>query len=59
MGAPIGNKNAAGKHRGLKISRHRGLKILKHRGLIKIPRTHKELIKGGFKKTKWKNIYIG
>ena len=53
MGAPHGNRNAAGPHK--KHSRYTRRKG----GLVRIPRTPRQLRKAGFKKTKYKNIWIG
>lgn len=49
MGAPIGNRNAAGGRGRTKIKKRTGRHTFRLK--TKLPK--------GFKKTKWKNIYEG
>ena len=52
MGAPMGNRNAAGSHKG---NRTKKSKLRRNKNLFKI----KTKIPKGFKKTQWHNVYIG
>lgn len=54
MGAPIGNRNAAGRHKRKGNSKRNRIN-----GMVRRPdHSYATLKKAGFKKTKFKGIYI-